>query len=48
MPLRRFAAIPPDAPLAGPAIVESSFTTILVPPGTRATRLPSGSLRLEG
>src|SRR5262249_14743804 len=48
VPLRRFSALPLEAPLAGPAIVESSFTTILVPPGALATRLPSGTLRLEG
>jgi N-methylhydantoinase A len=48
VPLRRFAALPLGAPLAGPAIVESGFTTILVPPGSRATRLASGTLRLEG
>jgi N-methylhydantoinase A len=48
VPLRRFDALPLEVPLAGPAIVESSFTTILVPPGSRATRLPSGTLKLEG
>jgi len=48
VPLRRFDALPLGEPLAGPAIVESSFTTILVPPGSRATRLASGTLKLEG
>jgi N-methylhydantoinase A len=33
--------------LAGPAIVESSFTTVVVDPGATATRQPSGSLSIE-
>ena len=32
---------------AGPAIVESPFTTILVPAAATVTRLPSGSLKAE-
>jgi N-methylhydantoinase A len=31
----------------GPAIVESPFTTVLVPRGTCAIRLASGALRVE-
>jgi hypothetical protein len=31
----------------GPAIVESPFTTILLPRGTRAMRLANGALRAE-
>ncbi|MBA5770740.1 hypothetical protein, partial [Escherichia coli] len=30
--------------ISGPAIVESPFTTIVVPPGAEANRTPSGSL----
>jgi N-methylhydantoinase A len=35
------------ADIAGPAIVQSPFTTILVPAGSAVTRLPSGSLNAE-
>jgi N-methylhydantoinase A len=34
------------APLVGPALIESSFTTIVVPPGARARRLASGSIEV--
>jgi N-methylhydantoinase A len=44
LPLHRFAALPEGAAIAGPAIVESPFTTILLPPGSRGRRLPSGTL----
>jgi len=33
--------------IAGPAIVESSFTTIVLNPGARAERTASGSLAIE-
>jgi N-methylhydantoinase A len=46
LPLHRFAALPAGAPLAGPAIVESPFTTIVLPPGSRGRRLPSGTLEV--
>lgn len=42
--VRRFEAVSETEPLAGPAIVESSFTTVVVDPGARARRTASGSL----
>ncbi len=45
--LRRFEAILPGEKVAGPAIIESSFTTIVVNPGAVAERRPSGSLSLD-
>lgn len=35
-----------DETLAGPAIVESSFTTVVVPPGSACTRTATGSLSI--
>jgi N-methylhydantoinase A len=43
-PVHRFEQVPATMSLAGPAIVESSFTTVLVEPGTRFRRDPAGSL----
>ena len=40
----RLEAMAPGTQLTGPAIVESSFTTIVVNPGASAERAPSGSL----
>jgi N-methylhydantoinase A len=42
--VRRFEAVSETDPLDGPAIVESSFTTVVVDPGARARRTASGSL----
>jgi N-methylhydantoinase A len=42
--VRRFEAMAPDETLAGPAIVESSFTTVVLDPGATARRAASGSL----
>jgi len=42
--VRRFEAMAPDEALAGPAIVESSFTTVVLDPGATARRAASGSL----
>ncbi len=42
--VRRFEAVGDASPLVGPAIVESSFTTVVVDPGARARRTASGSL----
>jgi N-methylhydantoinase A len=40
--------VPEDAgEISGPAIVESPFTTIVIPGGSRAVRLPSGTLKVE-
>jgi N-methylhydantoinase A len=43
----RLEAMAPGAQIAGPAIVESSFTTIVLNPGARAERTASGSLAIE-
>jgi N-methylhydantoinase A len=42
----RLEAMAPGAQFAGPAIVESSFTTIVLNPGASAERTPSGSLAI--
>lgn len=42
----RFEAMEAGEPLAGPAIVESSFTTVVIDPGTVAERTPSGGLKV--
>ena len=43
----RLEAMSPGAQFAGPAIVESSFTTIVLNPGASAERTDSGSLAIE-
>jgi N-methylhydantoinase A len=40
----RFEAMNGTDAVAGPAIIESSFTTVVLDPGASATRRPSGSL----
>ena len=45
--VRRFEAIAAGERIAGPAIIESSFTTVVVDPGAVAERRPSGSLSLD-
>jgi len=45
--LRRFETIEVGEKIAGPAIIESSFTTVVVNPGAVAERRPSGSLSLD-
>ena len=42
----RFEAMQPGEPVSGPAIVESSFTTVVINPGSIAERRPSGSLSI--
>ena len=42
--IRRLESMPPGVTIAGPAIVESSFTTIVLNPGASAERSASGSL----
>ena len=42
--VRRFAALAPDEPLAGPAIVQSPYTTVVLPPDATAIRSPGGLL----
>jgi N-methylhydantoinase A len=43
----RFAAMRPDETVTGPAIVESSFTTIVVDPGATARRTAGGGLTVS-
>ena len=43
----RMETMPVDAPIAGPAIVESAFTTIVVDPGTTCRLTASGSLVVD-
>ncbi len=45
-PVTRFEAMRPGEPVAGPAIIESSFTTVVVDPGTVAVRTEGGGLRM--
>jgi N-methylhydantoinase A len=45
--LRRFEGIAVGEKVAGPAIIESSFTTVVVNPGAVAERRPSGSLSVD-
>ncbi len=40
----RFEALHAGAVVAGPAVVESGFTTVVLPPGTRAEKRPDGHL----
>lgn len=44
--IHRFETIPVGGEIAGPAIVESSFTTIVVDPAARAIRAPLRSLAI--
>jgi hypothetical protein len=46
VPVRAFSEVPFDARLAGPVIIESSFTTIFVPQGSTARRLTSGTIEV--
>jgi N-methylhydantoinase A len=45
--VHRFEAIEPGTQIAGPAIVESSFTTVVLQPGATAERRASGSLAIS-
>ena len=45
--VRRFEAMQPGETLAGPAIIESSFTTVVLNPGATVERRPSGSLSID-
>jgi N-methylhydantoinase A len=46
-PVHRFEAMAENARVAGPAIIEGSFTTVVVDPGAVATRRGSGSLSIR-
>ena len=43
-PVRRLDALPEGEEFAGPAILESPFTTVVIDPAARYVRQPSGSL----
>ncbi len=43
----RFEGMVPGEMVEGPAIIESSFTTVVVDPGAKASRRSSGSLLIE-
>jgi N-methylhydantoinase A len=45
--VRSFEGLRVDEPVPGPAIVESSFTTVVVDPGATAVRRASGSLSID-
>ena len=45
--VRRFETIGLEEQVCGPAIIESSFTTVVVNPGAVAVRRPSGSLSID-
>ena len=47
VPVYRFEALPHDSTLAGPAIVESQFTTIVIETYARFRRNTSGSLVVD-
>jgi N-methylhydantoinase A len=47
VPVRRFDTLRAGEKVAGPAIVESAFTTIVVDPGATAVKRPSGSLSID-
>lgn len=46
-PVRRLEGMKAGERLAGPLIVESPVTTVVVDPGASVERLPSGSLSLD-
>lgn len=45
--VRRFEAMRPGEQIVGPAIIESSFTTVVMNPGATAERRASGSLSID-
>jgi N-methylhydantoinase A len=45
--VRHFEDLKPGAVLKGPAIVESSFTTVVINPGAAATATETGSLSIQ-
>jgi N-methylhydantoinase A len=47
VPVHRFETLDPGRRLAGPAIVENDYTTVIVDPGATAERRPSGSLVID-
>jgi N-methylhydantoinase A len=47
VPVLQFESMAVGETVAGPALVESAFTTVVLDPGASATRRPSGSLSIE-
>ncbi|HWS61778.1 MAG TPA: hydantoinase/oxoprolinase family protein [Steroidobacteraceae bacterium] len=47
VPVRGFDVLQTGETVAGPAIIESAFTTVVVDPGATAIKRPSGSLSIE-
>jgi N-methylhydantoinase A len=45
--VHRFGALQSGATVQGPAMVESPFTTVVLPPRSRATRTAAGSLSID-
>jgi N-methylhydantoinase A len=45
--VHRFEAIAPGEPIAGPAIIESAVTAVVIHPGVTAERRASGSLSID-
>jgi N-methylhydantoinase A len=45
--VHRFETLPTGSTVSGPAIIESSFTTIVINPGAEARRTTSGSLSID-
>jgi len=45
--VRRFDDLKPGERISGPAVIESSFTTVVINPGASAVRRPSGSLSIN-
>jgi N-methylhydantoinase A len=45
-PIVRFETMTPGERLKGPAVVESSFTTVVVDPGATASRTEGGGLQV--
>jgi len=46
LPVHAFAALTPDMPVTGPAIIESDTTTVLLLPGDTARMDPRGWLEI--
>jgi N-methylhydantoinase A len=46
-PVLRWDAIESEAPVTGPALIESPFTTVVVDPGSTVTRSAAGALLIE-
>jgi N-methylhydantoinase A len=47
VPVLRFESMTDGETVAGPALVESAFTTVVLDPGASAVRRPSGSLSID-